>query len=332
MLVKGKWQGKWDPVSSPGKQGEFLRQVSSIRNWITRDGSAGPTGTSGFRAESGRYHLYVALICPWACRTLIARMIKGLEPHISISIVSPDMTDQGWQFGHFPRATPDHLHNSEYLHQLYTRNDPFYSGRATVPVLWDKKQDLMVNNESADILRMLNSAFEELSPSEIDLYPPPLRDEIDKLNEKYYQALNNGVYRAGFATSQQAYEQAYSDVFTALEDAERRLAERPFLFGDLLTEADIRLFVTLVRFDAAYHGLFKCNRKRIADYPNLSRYLRHIYNLPGISDTVDFDHIKQGYYSIHRLNPSGIIPLGPELDLQEESVHNGREALRGIGS
>ncbi|MDT8420458.1 MAG: glutathione S-transferase family protein [Desulfuromonadales bacterium] len=328
MLVKGQWQGKWDPITSAGRHGQFLRQVSSIRNWITRDGSAGPTGASGFRAESGRYHLYLALICPWACRTLIARMVKGLEPHISISIVSPDMTDQGWRFGHFPGATLDHLHNSEYLHQLYTRNDPFYSGRATVPVLWDKERDLMVNNESADILRMLNSAFEELAPSEIDLYPLPLRDAIDTLNEAYYRPLNNGVYRAGFATSQQAYEQAYTDVFNALDDAELRLADQRFLFGDLLTETDIRLFVTLVRFDVAYYGLFKCNRKRIADYPHLSRYLRCIYNLPGIRDTVDFDHIKQGYYSIGRLNPNGIIPLGPELDLQEEPIHCDRQALR----
>lgn len=315
MLVNGRWQGKWDPVPSSGTQGRFVRQKSTIRNWITRDGSAGPTGEGGFKAESGRYHLYLALICPWACRTLMTRMIKGLESHISISIVSPDMTDQGWQFGNFSGATADHLHNSEFLHQLYTRNDPHYSGRATVPVLWDKKLDRMVNNESADIMRMLNSAFDEIAPSEIDLYPKPLQESINELNAFYYEKLNNGVYRAGFATSQQAYEAAYEDVFKALDDAEERLKGRQFILDDQLTETDIRLFVTLIRFDSAYYGLFKCNRKRIVDYHNLSRYLRRIYNLPGIAETVDFTHIKQGYYSIRRLNPNGIVPLGPELDL-----------------
>lgn len=314
MLVNGQWRGKWDPVPSSGTEGRFVRPKSTIRNWITQDGSAGPTGEPGFKAESGRYHLYLALICPWACRTLMTRMIKGLEPHISISIVSPDMTDQGWQFGNFPGATPDHLHDSEFLHQLYTRNDPLYSGRATVPVLWDKKLDRMVNNESADIIRMLNSAFDRVAPSEIDLYPKPLQGSIDELNAYYYEKLNNGVYRAGFATSQQAYEAAYDDVFQALDDAEERLSGKQFLFSDQLTETDIRLFVTLIRFDSAYYGLFKCNRKRIAEYPNLSRYMRQIYNLPGIADTVDFNHIKQGYYSIRRLNPNGIVPLGPELD------------------
>lgn len=315
MLVNGQWQGKWDPVRNPGQQGNFIRQTSTIRNWITDDGSAGPSGEAGFKAESGRYHLYLALICPWACRTLMARMIKGLERHISISIVSPDMTDQGWQFGHFPGATVDHLHGSVYLHQLYTRNDPNYSGRATVPVLWDKKSDRMVNNESADILRMLNSAFEDVAPSEVDLYPAPLRDAIDKLNRFYYESLNNGVYRAGFATTQQAYNEAYTEVFAALDDAEQRLTGSRFLLGDHFTEADIRLFVTLIRFDAAYHGLFKCNRKRICDYPNLSLYLSRIYHLPGISETVDFEHIKKGYYSIRKLNPNGIVPQGPELTL-----------------
>jgi len=315
MLVSGQWQGQWDPVRHPGQRGEFIRQGSTIRNWITADGSAGPTGDTGFKAESGRYHLYLALICPWACRTLMARMVKGLEQHISISIVSPNMTDQGWAFADFPRATKDHLHNSDYLHQLYSKNDPEYNGRATVPVLWDKNLDKMVNNESADILRMFNDAFEEVAPSEVDLYPEPLRREIDDLNKVYYEALNNGVYRAGFATTQQAYDQAYSDVFTALDDVERRLADRQFIFGDLFTETDIRLFVTLVRFDTAYYSLFKCNRNRISDYSHISRYLREIYHLPGISETVDFQHIKHGYYTIGRLNPNGIIPQGPEINL-----------------
>ena len=312
MLVNGQWQGEWEPGQASDPHGKFIRQSSTIRNWITSDGSAGPTGDAGFKAEAGRYHLYLGLICPWACRTLMARMIKGLEQQITISIVSPVMTAQGWQFEHFPRATKDHLHNCDYLHQLYTRNDSGYSGRATVPVLWDKKGDRMVNNESADILRMLNSAFEAIAPSEINLYPRSLRDKIDKLNSYYYDKLNNGVYRAGFATSQQAYDDAFAEVFAALDDAEQRLSHQTFILGEQLTETDIRLFVTLARFDVAYHGLFKCNRKRIIDYPHLSRYLHHVYTLPGISDTVDFQHIKQGYYSIRKLNPNGIVPQGPE--------------------
>lgn len=316
MLVSGQWQGKWDPVQKQNPQGQFLRQTSTIRHWITVDGSAGPSGEAGFKAESGRYHLFLALICPWACRTLMARMIKGLEHHISVSIVSPVMTDQGWQFGHFPRATRDHLYDSDYLHHLYTHNDQDYTGRATVPVLWDKKTDRMVNNESADILRMLNSAFEELAPSEVDLYPEPLRKTIDRLNEEYYESLNNGVYRAGFATTQSAYDKACCEVFKTLDAVEKRLNKASFILGENLTETDIRLFVTLVRFDVAYHGLFKCNLKRIADYPNLSNYLKRIYQLPGISRTVDFQHIKQGYYSIRRLNPNGIVPQGPELEIQ----------------
>lgn len=318
MLVNGQWQGEWDPVKTSDRQGRFVRQISTIRNWITVDGRAGPTGEAGFKAASGRYHLYLALICPWACRTLMTRMIKGLERHISLSIVSPVMTDQGWQFDHFPRATPDHLHKSNYLHQLYTRNDPDYSGRATVPVLWDKKLDKMVNNESADILRMFNDAFEELAPSEVDLYPEARRGTIDELNGYYYNALNNGVYRAGFASTQYAYDEAYTEIFAALDDAEQRLTCSRFILGDRLTETDIRLFVTLVRFDAVYHGLFKCNRKRIIDYPQLSRYLSDIYHLPGISATVDFAHIKQGYYAIRKLNPSGIVPQGPEHILQPQ--------------
>ncbi|PLY02701.1 MAG: glutathione-dependent reductase [Desulfuromonas sp.] len=314
MLVNGKWTKDWQPVQDKDNAGRFLRQRSSIRNWVTPDGRSGPTGGDGFPAAADRYHLYVALICPWACRTLFVRKILGLEQTISVSIASPVMTPQGWKFGSYPGATVDHLHDSTYMHELYTRQDPVYTGRATVPVLWDKQRGCMVNNESADILRMLNSAFTDYSNNAIDFYPPDLRSEIDKLNHFYYEKLNNGVYRAGFATSQKAYEEAYDEVFSALDDLERRLQGNggPFVFGRHLTETDVRLFVTLVRFDVAYHGIFKCNKKRIKDYPNISRYLNNIYQLTGVASTVSFDHIKTGYYSLKDLNPNGIIPKGPE--------------------
>ena len=313
MLVNGTWQGKWHPYQGQDRQGRYLRQDSTVRHWITRDGNAGPTGKAGFAAEADRYHLYVALICPWACRTLMARQIKGLEGLISVSIVHPVIGSHGWSFEHFPGSTEDHLYRSNVLHQLYTRQDPYDSGRVPVPVLWDKKKHRMVNNESADIVRMLNDAFEDLAPSEIDLYPPAHRDEIDRLNRHFYHELNNGVYRAGFARSQTAYDEAVNDVFSALDDLDSRLNGGRFLFGEQLTETDIRLFVTLIRFDLAYHGLFKCNRKRITDYPYISRYLRELYHLPGIAKTVNPAHIVHGYYGLKQLNPSGIIPTGPEL-------------------
>ena len=316
MLVDGIWTKDWQPIQKEDKAGRFLRQPSSVRNWVTPDGRSGPTGESGFAAEAGRYHLYVALICPWACRTLFVRKLLGLEGVISTSIVSPIISDQGWQFGNFDRATRDHLYDSAFMHELYTRNDLHYTGRATVPVLWDKKRDRMVSNESADILRMLNSSFVDLSNRSIDLYPEELRPEIDRLNDYYYDKLNNGVYRAGFATSQSAYDAAFSDVFEALDDLDARLEQGgPYILGQYLTETDIRLFVTLIRFDVAYHGAFKCNRQRIADFPHISLYLRHLYNLPGIRDTVDFDHIKSGYYSLKALNPNGIVPKGPEMEM-----------------
>jgi len=318
MLIDGKWSENWQPIQRQDQQGRFMRQPSSVRNWITTDGSPGPTGVGGFKAEADRYHLYIALVCPWASRTLAVRALKKLENLISVSIVSPVMTDQGWRFDNFSGATVDHLYQSEYLHQLYTRHDPHFTGRATVPVLWDKRQDCMVNNESADIMRMLNSAFSRLSPSCTDLYPPALQAEIDTLNQQIYEQLNNGVYRAGFAGSQQAYNEAYRDVFNCLDDLERRLQKGPlgpFLFGAQLTETDIRLFVTLVRFDVAYFSLFKCNQRRIADYPHLNRYLAALYAHPDLRGTVNFSHIKQGYYSIKKLNPSGIVPQGPEIDL-----------------
>lgn len=314
MLVEGKWSANWQPVQATDEKGGFVRQISGFRHWVTPDGAAGPTGTGGFKAEAGRYHLYVALICPWASRTLIARELKGLRDVVSVSVVEPALTDEGWRFGDYPGAGPDPLHGATYMHQVYTRADPVYTGRATVPVLWDKASDTMVSNESADILRMFNSGFGDLASDAYDLYPAALREEIDALNEQIYPALNNGVYRAGFATTHLAYEEAYRDVFAMLDELEARLAAGgPFLFGETLTETDIRLFVTLVRFDAAYHGLFKCNLRRLAEYAGLSAYTARILAIPGVRDTVSIDHIKQGYYSIRSLNPNGIVPVGPDL-------------------
>jgi glutathionyl-hydroquinone reductase len=313
MLVNGKWVADWQPVQAKDAKGGFVRQTSSFRNWITPDGGPGPTGEAGFRAEAGRYHLYVALICPWASRTLIARHMKGLEEAISVSVVEPALTDQGWRFGDYPGSNRDPLNGASYLHEIYTQVDPAFTGRATVPVLWDKHRRTIVNNESADIVRMLNAGFGTLADNTIDLYPEDLRSEIDALNDRIYPRLNNGVYRAGFATTQEAYEEAFRDVFGMLDELEQRLSGKAFLFGDRLTETDIRLFVTLIRFDAAYHGLFKCNLHRIADYPNLSAHLERMLAIPGIPGTVNIDHIKRGYYSIKSLNPTGIVPLGPAL-------------------
>lgn len=308
MLVNGKWSTEWHPVQATDKQGGFVRQTSSFRHWIT------PDGDSGFAAEPDRYHLYVALICPWASRALIARKLKGLEHLISVSVVEPQLYDQGWRFGDFPGADRDTLNQAEYLHELYTRADARYTGRATVPVLWDKKTATIVNNESADIVRMFNSGFGALADNHIDLYPHALREEIDALNETIYPRLNNGVYRAGFATTQISYQQAFNDVFTQLNELELLLQDgRTFLLGERLTEADIRLFVTLIRFDVAYHALFKCNLRRLRDYPLLDRYLKSMLAVSGVRDTVSIDHIKQGYYSIKALNPNGVIPAGPDM-------------------
>lgn len=320
MLMDGKWVADWQPVQAKDEKGGFVRQISSFRNWVTPDGSAGPTGTAGFAAEAGRYHLYVALICPWASRTLIARKLKGLEHAISLSVVEPMLTDQGWRFGTYPGSTPDAANGTIYMHELYTRADRVFTGRATVPVLWDKVRSTIVSNESADIVRMLNSGFGALA-SGPDLYPGPLRPEIDALNDYIYPRLNNGVYRAGFATTQIAYDEAVVAVFEALDTLEARLADgRPYLLGNEFTETDIRAFVTLVRFDAAYHGLFKCNLRRVADYPALSRFLARVIALPGVRETVSIDHIKRGYYSVKALNPTGIVPAGPHLDWQEGSA------------
>jgi putative glutathione S-transferase len=314
MLVEGKWTEEWKPVQKTDEKGGFVRQVSSFRNWVTPDGAAGPTGAAGFAAEAGRYHLYVALICPWASRTLIARKLKGLEDVVSLSVVEPAMSDQGWRFGSYPGSTPDAINGAVYLHEIYTRADPNFTGRATVPVLWDRRLQTIVNNESADILRMLNSGFGALAKADLDLYPDDLATEIDTLNDRIYPRLNNGVYRAGFATTQVAYEEAFADVFAMLDELEGRLADgRSFLHGDRFTETDVRLFVTLIRFDAAYHGLFKCNLRRIVDYPGLSGYLKRVLAFPGVRETVSIDHIKHGYYSMKALNPQRIVPLGPDL-------------------
>lgn len=308
MLVNGTWTTDWQPVQASDAKGGFVRQTSSFRNWVT------PDGAGGFAAERGRYHLYVALICPWASRTLIARALKGLTDTVSVSVVEPALTDQGWRFGDYPGSDRDTVNGATYLHELYSRADPSFTGRATVPVLWDRRTGTIVNNESADIIRMFNSGFGTLATDDIDLCPADLRDGIDTLNESIYPRLNNGVYRAGFATTQVAYEEAFHDVFATLDELEARFDDgRHFLFGERFTETDIRLFVTLVRFDAAYHGLFKCNLRRLADYPRLSAYTRRVLDLPGIRATVNIDHIKRGYYSIKALNPTGIVPVGPDL-------------------
>ncbi|SFU21961.1 glutathione S-transferase family protein [Mesorhizobium sp. YR577] len=316
MLVNGKWTADWQPVQAKDAKGGFVRQTSSFRNWITPDGSAGPTGEGGFEAEAGRYHLYVALICPWASRTLIVRKLKKLEGLISLAAVEPALTKEGWRFGSYPGSDRDEVNGARYLHEIYTRVDPKITGRATVPVLWDKKRCSIVNNESADIVRMFNSGFGSLADESFDLYPEDLRSRIDALNDEIYPSLNNGVYRAGFATTPEAYEEAFAGVFGMLDKLEILLDGSAFLFGERLTETDIRLFVTLVRFDAAYHGLFKCNLRRIADYPNLSAYLHRMLSVPGIAETVNIDHIKCGYYSIQSLNPTGIVPVGPTLDFE----------------
>ena len=311
MLVDGRWMEDWQPVQKADGKGRFVRQVSSFRNWITPDGSAGPTGEGGFAAEAGRYRLYVAFICPWASRTLIARKLKGLEALIPVTVVNPVLSDQGWQFGGYPGAQDDPLFGAAYLHQLYTRADPHFTGRATVPVLWDMHRNVMVNNESADILRMFDTAFETLAPSDLRLYPSDLAAQIDALNAQVYEPLNNGVYKAGFASSQQAYDEAVQGVFETLDMLESRLTGA-YLLGERLTEADIRTFVTLIRFDAAYHGLFKTNLRQIADYPRLQAYMERILALPGVRETVNMDHITRGYYAIKALNPSRIRPVGPD--------------------
>ncbi|WP_371158284.1 glutathione S-transferase family protein [Jannaschia sp. 2305UL9-9] len=313
MLIEGKWSGAWHPVQAKDGEGRFLRQTSAFRNWITPDGRPGPTGEGGFAAEAGRYRLFVALICPWASRTLIARALKRLEGLIDVTVLEPFLADEGWGFGDFPGAERDPLHGADRIHEYYTRADARYTGRATVPVLWDTQRDTMVSNESADILRMFDGAFDGIAPETPKLYPADIAPEIEALEAELYPAFNNGVYRAGFASSQAAYDEAVADVFATLERLERMLSDgRPYLLGDGVTGADVRAFVTLVRFDLAYHGLFKCDRARIADYPGLSAYADRIAELPGVAATVSAEHIRHGYYSIRALNPSGIVPVGPD--------------------
>lgn len=312
LLVKGKWHDKWDYNND---EGEFIRQESQFRNWITQDGSAGPTGEGGFKAEPNRYHLYVSLACPWASRALIMRSLKGLEDMISISVVNPLMLENGWTFEPGEGVIPDPVVDANYLHEIYTKVDPNYSGRVTVPTLYDLKQDTIVNNESSDIMRMLNSAFDEVGANNKDYLPEDLLDEIDEINDFVYGTINNGVYKTGFATSQDVYEREVTTLFEAMDKIEARLENSRFLVGDQITEADWRLFTTLIRFDSAYYGHFKCNIRRLVDYKNLWRYTRELYNEPGVKKTVDFHHIKQHYYRSHKqINPNGIVPKGPELD------------------
>lgn len=306
-LLDGVWRDGWYDTRARG--GEFVRAQSQFRNRVTDDGA------SGFRAEPGRYHLYVSAACPWAHRTLIFRKLKGLEGAISVSIVDPLMLEHGWAFGDGPGCVPDTVNGFAYLHEVYTRARPGYSGRVTVPVLWDKATSTIVNNESAEIIRMLNSEFDAFTGSKTDFYPNSLRAEIDSINAFVYENVNNGVYRCGFATTQDAYERAFDRLFAALDALEARLARSRSLVGGRITEADWRLFTTLVRFDAVYYGHFKCNLRRITDYPDLSNYLRELYQLPGIAETVNLDHIKLHYYASHRhINPTGIVPKGPEID------------------
>lgn len=313
LLVKGKLREDW--FESEQEDGEFIRKDSQFRNWVTVDGEPGPSGEGGFKAEPGRYHLYVSHACPWAYRTLIFRALKKLEDIISVSIVHPYMGKQGWQFAEYPGATADGANDFDYMHEVYTLADPEYSGIVTVPVLWDKQRKTIVNNESSEIIRMLNSAFDEWADASVDMYPAALRDDVDAINTFIYDNINNGVYRVGFATTQKVYEKDFDKLFNALDEVENHLDGQRYLVGNQLTEADWRLFTTLVRFDPVYVGHFKCNLRRIADYPNLSNYLRDLFQQPGIAATINMDHIKVHYYTSHEsINPTGIVPKGPALD------------------
>ena len=326
LLIEGQWKDQWYESSADGA---FQREQAQRRNWVTADGGPGPSGEGGFKAEAGRYHLYVSLACPWAHRTLILRKLKGLESLIDVSVVSWLMLENGWTFDKAHGSSGDALDDFALMHQRYTAEAADYTGRVTVPVLWDKKLNRIVSNESAEIIRMFNSAFNELTGNTLDFYPQALRPTIDALNERIYTAVNNGVYRAGFATSQQAYESAFDDVFAELDHLEQHLGSHRYLAGEYLTEADVRLFTTLIRFDAVYYSHFKCNLRRIADYANLSNWLREMYQWPGVAETVDFEHIKGHYYASHRtINPTGIVPKGP---LQGFDTEHDRVRLPGKG-
>jgi putative glutathione S-transferase len=312
--------GKWEV-----KKGEFIRATSSFRNWITKDGSVGPTGDGDFAAEPDRYHLYISHACPWAHRTMIFRALKGLEDMISVSVVHPLMPAESWIFGEYPGATEDHVNHAHYLYENYQKVDPDFDGLVTVPLLWDKKRQTIVNNESADIIRMLNTAFDDFSDSSIDYYPESQREEIDAINNIVYNDVNNGVYKAGFATTQTAYEKAFDQLFNTMDFLEEKLSNQRYLVGTQITEADWRLFTTLVRFDAVYYNHFKTNKKRLMDYPNLWAYTRELYQVPSVAETVNMDHIKHHYFASHSsINPTGVVPKGPEIDFM---VAHGREKM-----
>jgi len=325
QLIDGVWSDVWYDTKSTG--GRFKRSEAQFRNWITSDGAPGPSGEGGFMAESGRYHLYVSYACPWAHRTLIFRELKGLAPHIGVSVVHPDMLSDGWTFdADFPGATGDRLHGLPFLRDLYLKAQPGMTGRVTVPVLWDQTRETIVSNESAEIIRMFNSAFNGLTGDGQDFYPVPLRGEIDAVNARIYDEVNNGVYKSGFATTQGAYDDAVTALFAALDWLEERLSHRRYLTGDRVTEADWRLFTTLVRFDAVYHLHFKCNRSRLTDFANLWAYARELYQWPGITNTVHMDHITRHYhYSHDTINPNRIVPINPAIDW---TAPHGRERLR----
>ena len=324
LLVEGKWQDQWYDTEATG--GRFQRDLSRFRSWVTVDGSAGPSGSDGFKAEPNRYHLYVSLACPWAHRTLIFRKLKGLEDMISVSAVHPLMHENGWTFQDGPGVIADPIFNADYMYQIYTAAQSDYTGRVTVPVLWDKKKNTIVSNESSEIIRMFNSAFDEVGANkDVNFLPEDLRGEIDELNDFIYPNINNGVYKSGFATTQEAYDEAVVDLFKALDTIEARLENNRYLTGDSITEADWRLFTTLIRFDPVYVGHFKCNIRRIVDYPNLWGYTRDLYQVPGVAETVNMDHIKSHYYGSHdTINPTLIVPRGPDIDFM--SAH-GREKL-----
>lgn len=323
LLIDGEWHDQW--YDTKGSGGRFIRSESQFRNWITADGAPGPSGEGGFKAEPGRYHLYVSLACPWAHRVLIMRALKGLDAMLPISVVHWLMAEKGWTFAPGPGVVPDPLHHADYLYEVYVAAQPGYSGRVTVPVLWDKERRTIVNNESAEIIRMLTDAFDAVGAKPGDYYPAALRAQIDAVNARVYDGFNNGVYKAGFATSQTAYDEAVAGVFETLDWIEERLSRQRYLLGGQLTEADIRLFTTLVRFDEVYHGHFKCNRRRIVDYPNVWGFTREMFQLPGVAATVNMAHIKHHYYESHRtINPTGIVPVGPAPDFM---APHGREAL-----
>ncbi|MCF6264230.1 MAG: glutathione S-transferase family protein [Xanthomonadales bacterium] len=321
LLIKGQWQDRWYDTKSSG--GKFERSQSQFNNWITSDGGLGPSGQDGFKAEANRYHLYVSLACPWAHRTLIFRQLKALQDIVGVTVVDPYMLEHGWVLNGERGSDRDEINGHNYLYQLYLQAQSDYQGRVTVPVLWDKKRKTIVSTESADIIRMFNSAFDGLTDNKVDFYPKTLRKEIDKINDVIYKNINNGVYRCGFATRQESYEEAYEQLFTALDQLEVHLNNQRYLLGHQLTEADWRLFTTLIRFDAVYVGHFKCNQQRIADYPNLSNYLRDLYQVKGIKQTVNMAHIKQHYYYSHTtINPTRVVPKGPMQSFGEPHNRN----------